>query len=359
MDKSELIRTVRESLSTRRLLVTLGVAGTMGVTEWIVLGHPLGLVFALGMGIATVTLAPLPWLWILPWGIRRAAWETVVRAGGVLVCSTLAVSAGFLLYIVAVHGLVRGVDSELPVAQSFLANWASMITSIPLFAAAGWGLSRHMQLERRLELHDAREMALRGALEEARMLALRSRLDPHFLFNTLNLVAELCREDPAEAERCIVRLSGLLRAALDRADQPLVPLGRELELCADYLELCQVRFGPRMQVDVDQDSRCAGLLIPPLTIQVLCENAVRHGIEASTHPGTVKVSVQADDEGEARIIVSSPGAFQGERKGGIGLDLTRKRLALAFGSSARLDVSTADDGAQTRAVLTIPRGARR
>jgi hypothetical protein len=356
MDNGELIRTVRESLSTRRLLVTLGVAGTMGVTEWIVVGHPVGLVFALGMGLATVTLAPLPWLWILPWGIRRPAWEMALRAGGVLACSTLAVAAGFFLYIAGSHGLARGVDPALPGAHSFLANWTSMITSIPLFAAAGWGLSRHMQLERRLELHDAREVALRNALEEARMLALRSRLDPHFLFNTLNLVAELCREDPAEAERCIVRLSGLLRAALDRADQPLVPLHRELELCADYLELCQVRFGSRMQMVVDQDPRCADLPIPPLTIQVLCENAVRHGIEASTHPGTVEVSAQAERDGGARIIVSSPGAFRGERKGGIGLQLTRKRLALAFGSRARLDVGSADDGTRTRAVLTIPGG---
>ncbi len=359
MDGLDLTRTIRESLSLRRLVVTLGVAGTMGVSEWLGLGHPIGLLFGLAMGFATVTLAPLPWLLILPWGIRRPAWDTALRALAVLATSAAAVCVGFFLYMLAVRGVVRGIHPLVPGARAYLYAWSSVIISVPLFAAAGWGLSRHMQLERRLEVHDERELALSNALEEARMLALRSRLDPHFLFNTLNLVAELCREDPPEAERCVVRLSGLLRAALDQAEQPLAPLGRELDLCADYLELCRVRFGSRMRVRFDRDPAAAHLPVPPLCVQVLCENAVRHGIETHTDGGAVEVTALRLEDGGARVTVSSPGAFRGDRKGGIGLDLTRRRLSLAYGDRARLEVHTASDGEHTDAVLTIPAGAGR
>ncbi len=354
MDQDDLTRIIRESLSFRRLVVTLGVAGTMGVTEWLGLGHPVGLAFGLGMGFITVTLAPLPWLLVLPWGIRRPAWETAARALGVLACSAVVVGLGFFLYMLAVRGVMDGAHPLVPGARAYLSAWSSMAVSVPLFAAAGWGLSRHMQLERRLEVHDARELALRNALEEARMLALRSRLDPHFLFNTLNLVAELCREDPPEAERCVVRLSGLLRAALDQADQPLVPLHRELDLCTDYLDLCRVRFGPRMQVRIRRDQQAEAMPIPPLTVQVLCENAVRHGIEARSEGGEVVVSSQVTDDG-VRVTVTSPGRYRGDRKGGIGLDLTRRRLALAYGAMASLAVCTSGDGEHTQAVLTIRR----
>jgi two-component system, LytTR family, sensor histidine kinase AlgZ len=356
MDWSEAKRTTRELLSGRRLMVTFGVAGTMGLLEWLGTGNPIGMIFGLAMGALALLVAPLAWLVVLPWGLRRSAPEILARSLGVIAISTLVVWAAFTAYFVALSALVHHVRPLVSSAYPLLSNdWVSVAVSVPLFTAAGWGLSRHLQLERRLEVHDEREIALRNALDEAQMLALRSRLDPHFLFNALNLVAELCREDPVEAERCVVRLSTLLRAAIERADQPMIALGRELDLCVDYLELCRVRFGDRLAISVRRAPEAEHASVPSMSVQVLCENAVRHGIERRSQPGTVQIVTELRDQ-VVRVQVISPGPFLGERVGGVGLDLTRRRLGLAWGGKAKLQVKTAHDGDSTIAELLFPKG---
>ncbi len=356
------ITTLREYLSLRRVLVTLGVAGTMGIVEWLGLGHPIGLGFALVMGILALLVAPAPWLWLLPWGLRRGHLEVALRAVGVLAISAAIVLAAYLGFFL-LRDLV--VPTPRPVAWRALPHlsaWSSVVISIPLLAAAGWGLARHLELERRLEVHSERALALQSALEEARLLALQSRLDPHFLFNALNLVAELCREDPEEAERCVLRLAGLLRAALDAAREGgagVIPLGRELDLCADYLELCRARFGARLRVEIERAPEAESARVPFFAVQTLCENAVRHGVERCSEGGLVRVRALAGADA-VRVQVTSPGPFRGERAGGVGLELTRERLALAFpAGAARLAIATAEDGASTLAELTLPaaRGA--
>jgi len=170
-------------------------------------------------------------------------------------------------------------------------------------------------------------------------------------------VAELCREDPAEAERCVVRLSGLLRAVLDCSGRPSVPLGKELDLCADYLDLCRARFGARLEVAVERDPAAEGALVPSLSVQVLCENAVRHGVERAAAGGLVKVVTTLEREAGAarvRVRVESPGPFRGERVGGLGLETARRRLALSHGEAGRLEVRTSEDGARTIAELVVP-----
>ena len=353
MSHGGIIDTWRALFSLRRVIVTFGVASTIGVVEWMGLGHPIGLVFGLVMGLGCLLLAPLPWLWILPWGLRRPPAQIALRALGVLVMCTAVVCAAFALFFAVQSSLVPPGSRSLWNALPHLSAWSSVLISIPLFAAAGWGLSRHLELERRLEVRDVREVALLGALEEARMMALQSRLDPHFLFNALNLVAELCRDEPAEAERCVVRLSALLRSALEHGDRPTIELGRELDLCADYLELCRVRFGDRLQVELSREPAAEHVRTPLFSVQVLCENAVHHGVERATEGGTVRV-VSTVEQGSACVEVISPGAFRGERPGGKGLELTRRRLALAHGDAARLEVRTTDDGQGTLARLSLP-----
>jgi hypothetical protein len=353
------ITTWRDYLSFRRVIVTLGVAGTMGVVEWIGLGHVIGLVFGVAMGILALLVAPMPWLWILPWGLRRPPLGILGRALAVVALSGAFVVVAYLAFFALRDHLAPHPRPLVAHAIPHLSAWSAVVISVPLFCAAGWGLSRHLELERRLEVHDARAVALQGALEEARLLAVQSRLDPHFLFNALNLVAELCQEDPAEAERCVLRLSGLLRAALEHSREgPLISLGRELDLCLDYLELCRARFGDRLRVEVQRDPAAEGARLPFFTVQVLCENAVRHGIERQPEGGTVQIETAALEDGRTRVRVHSPGAFGGERQGGVGLDLTRRRLALAFGDTARLAVGTIEDGAppqvRTRAEVMLP-----
>ena len=181
MDWSEAKRTTRELLSGRWLMVTFGVAGTMGLLEWLGLGHPIGMIFGLGMGALALLVAPLTWLVVLPWGLKRSAPEILARSLGVIAICTIVVWAAFTAYVLARSVLVHGIRPMIAGAYPLLSNdWVSVAVSVPLFTAAGWGISRHLQLERRLEVHDEREIALRNALDEAQMLALRSRLDPHF-----------------------------------------------------------------------------------------------------------------------------------------------------------------------------------
>jgi hypothetical protein len=355
VERAEIARTIRESLTVRRLVVTFGVAGTMGVVEWLGLGHPVGLGFGLVMGLLALLVAPLPWLAILPWGLRRPPLRIALRAAAVVAIGAAVVVAAFALYYVAVRAVVPRAGTLLLGAWPNLDAWASAAVATTLFVAAGWGLARHLELERRLEVHDARAVELQGALEQARLLLLQSRLDPHFLFNGLNLVVELCRDDPLEAERCVLRLSALLRAALEQGEQPLVPLGRELDLCADYLELCRARYGARLQVVIERDPATANARVPSLAVQTLCENAVRHGVERHPDGGTVRVETAAS-AGGVEVRVRSPGPFRGEREGGVGLALTRRRLALSYGTRAGLEVATTPDGGATLARLTLPAG---
>ena len=344
---------LRDFLHHRRLIVTFGVAGTIGVAEWLGLGHPIGLVFGLFMGVMALLVSPLPWLWILPWGLRRPPLEIAVRATAVLQLSALVVVVPFIAYFWVLDAYALRGQPLMPNALPAMSDWTSMVVSVPLFTAAGWGISRHLELERRLEVRDGRELALMGALEEARMMAIQSRLDPHFLFNALNLVAELCREEPAEAERCVVRLSGLLRAALEHGEQPMIPLARELDLCADYLDLCGVRFGDRLQVEMERDPAAEEARTPLFSVQVLCENAVRHGVERTPSGGCVRIETEAGPD-RVRVRVTNPGPFRGEREGGKGIELTRRRLALALGEDARLEVRTIDAGQRTLAELELP-----
>jgi len=350
-------RTLREFLGFRRLLVTGSVAGTMGAVEWLALGHPVGLIFGLVMGLMALLVSPLPWIWILPWGLKRPLPVILLRASAVLALSAVVVVAAYLLFFVTRDLLAPGWRQHPSSAIPHLSSWSAVVVSVPLFAAAGWGLSRHSELERRLEVQDERALALGKALNQARLMALQSRLDPHFLFNALNLVAELCVEDPKEAERCVVRLGALLRAALEHGDAALIPLGRELDLCADYLELCRTRFGDRLTVEIERASAAEEVHVPLFAVQVLCENAVRHGVERTPGGGTVRIETGASGN-TARITVTNPGSFRGVPRrgasGGLGIDLTRRRLDLAFGSAATLTVATADSGNSTVAELTIP-----
>jgi len=266
----------------------------------------------------------------------------------------VAVVIPYLAFFAARDALVPGWRQAASSIIAHLSSWSAVVVSIPLFAAAGWGLSRHSELERRLLVQDERELALRRALDQARLMALQSRLDPHFLFNALNLVAELCVEEPGEAERCVVRLSALLRAALEHGDAPLIPLARELDLCADYLELCRTRFGDRLRVEVDRDPAAETARAPLFAVQVLCENAVRHGIERTPGGGTVRIETRVKDRTVA-VRVTSPGRFrEPKRGGGLGIELTRRRLALAFGAEASLEVASTPDGDATEARLTLP-----
>ncbi len=140
-----------------------------------------------------------------------------------------------------------------------------------------------------------RHRAFSPALVEARLQALQARIRPHFLFNTLNAVLSLIRKDPQRAEHALEDLADLYRMVMaDAAD--LTTLGREIELARQYLNLEQLRLGPRLAVEWKIEDAPRDALVPPLLLQPLVENAVYHGIEPGVAPGTIEIAIGREQD---------------------------------------------------------------
>jgi two-component system sensor histidine kinase AlgZ len=204
-----------------------------------------------------------------------------------------------------------------------------------------------------LAYFELRSRALSPALVEARLQALQARIRPHFLFNSINAVLSLVRSDPSRAETALQDMADLFRVLM-RDNRELAPLGDELELCRQYLELEQLRLGERLKVDWNLKSMPADALVPPLVLQPLLENAVYHGIEPSSEPGTVSVNVFLT-RGEVHAILKNPYRTDGGRHHSgnkMALANVRERLALHFDAEASLASRVTKEGYEVH--ITLP-----
>jgi LytS/YehU family sensor histidine kinase len=194
--------------------------------------------------------------------------------------------------------------------------------------AAGVGLGLIFQGFEREQLRRQREGQLEVAAREAELQAIKAQLQPHFLLNSLNSVLALIRHDPAAAEQMLARLASLLHAVFDRLDQQLVPLAPELDMVRDYLEVERMRFEDRLRFDIRLDSNAGAVLVPPLLLQPLVENAVKHGIEPHTRPGTIMIDAWLAN-GRLQIAIADTGEGpDGATAAGTGrgIELTQRRL---------------------------------
>jgi signal transduction histidine kinase len=208
--------------------------------------------------------------------------------------------------------------------------------------------------QRSAELARARQL---GA--EARLHALAAQIHPHFLFNTLNSISALVSTDPARAEAMLARLAGLLRFILD-ADRRLVPLAQELAIVRDYLEIEQTRFGDRLRWTVDAAPDVPACEVPPLSVQTLVENSIKHAIAPRRGGGEIRVAVRRDADGGALALGvwdDGPGFDAENLAPGHGLDNLRQRLAALYGTAGRLAIERAADG--TEVTVHLPATAAR
>lgn len=190
------------------------------------------------------------------------------------------------------------------------------------------------------------------AQAEARVQALQARIQPHFLFNSLNTIASLIPEKPESAEAATLDLADIFRGSMRRADRP-IPLSEELGLARQYLDMEQRRLGDRLRVEWRVEELPAGAAILPLILQPLLENAVGHGVQSRPEGG--KVSVYGRSEGDQVVItIGNPVPPEGAVSHGQGMALLniRERLELAFGPRASL--LTSSDHEWFYAVLSIP-----
>ena len=246
-------------------------------------------------------------------------------------------SAGSLLLVLAVTGassylalqlypdLGRGAEGPWWLLRNLIV--AAVLTGIIL---------RYFYLGQQLRLQEKLEL-------QARLDSLRSRIRPHFLFNTLNSIASLIVSRPEAAEQAVEDLSELFRASLQETHRPTT-VADELRLCELYLGIEKLRLGERLQLDWQLDDDALELLMPSLLLQPLMENAVYHGISQMPRGGTISVSV-AVVSGEIQVRISNPVPGEATRSQGhqIALANIRQRLQALYGAGARLLAGPEDD----------------
>jgi sensor histidine kinase YesM len=211
--------------------------------------------------------------------------------------------------------------------------------------------------------YDTRRRAeqLEARLAETRLDALRAQLDPHFLFNALNSIAETIHRDPAAADRMLVGLGELLRSSLERRETRTVALEEELRLLRHYLQIEQVRLGERLVVEWDVASGVGDACVPPLLLQPLAENAIRHAIATRIAPGHLLVRAWHERDVLCLAIRDDGGASPSQVpiRHGVGLSNIRARLALLYGDDATLTLErTPDGGTEARVRLPLHRIAQ-
>lgn len=202
--------------------------------------------------------------------------------------------------------------------------------------------------------HREKAHALEKLATETRLKLLESQLEPHMLFNTLANLRVLIGVDPARATAMLDQLNDYLRATLAASrTEGSHPLALEFQRLRDYLGLMSVRMGGRLRYTLDLPDDLAQHPVPPLLLQPLVENAIRHGLEPAVNGGEITVSTRR--EGNAlRITVQDTGVgFDGDPRSGFGLTQVRERLTTAFGTRAALDWTSAA-GQGTRITLTLP-----
>ncbi len=270
-----------------------------------------------------------------------------------------------ILWIVLIGALLlcrlRPLLPRLSAASGVALCFAVLLVTIALVATAGqwllgylkpdWGSAAWVVLQHlavggiiaglALRYFFLQQQAQLQALMQARFQSLQSRIRPHFLFNSMNIIASLIGKDPDAAETVVLDLADLFRASLKEAGAE-VTLAHELDLCRRYIGIEQLRMGERLKVDWQVgDTPLDDLRIPLLTLQPLLENAVYHGIHPLPAGGTVTVAVSYRD-GQVRITVTNPvapapGETPGHRGNRMALENIRHRLVALYGPTAKVE----------------------
>ncbi|MGY0799445.1 sensor histidine kinase [Lysobacter sp. A286] len=217
-------------------------------------------------------------------------------------------------------------------------------------------ITRRIAEGRRNEQAAAAQTSTEKELTVAKLSLLHAQVEPHFLYNTLASAQLLTRSDPSAADDMLGHLILYLRHSLPRTDDELSTLGAELERALAYLEILRIRMGARLSVQVDVPENLRATPLPPMMLQTLVENAIKHGLEPRTGGGTVWIRARRSEESVAVTVADDGDGFNSKTSGtGIGLKNVRERLRLIYDSNAALTV-IANFPAGVAATLTVPAG---
>src|SRR5262245_17081704 len=236
-------------------------------------------------------------------------------------------------------------DRTAPIATVFAGHTAVIL---------GWcGIYVAVHYLRGLRAAEAEKWRLELAVRDTELRALRAQLNPHFLFNSLNSLRGLVTEDPARARDAITGLAGLLRYSLQLSRAPTTTLERELDATRQYLELEALRFEARLTYSLDIDPRALEHRVPPMLVQTIVENAIKHGITERPEGGVIRIEARMQGEDLVIRVVNTGTLDRAREQRGIGLANSAERLRLLFGERARLELVASGPG-QVSCDVTVP-----
>ena len=273
-------------------------------------------------------------------GVLRSRWCVEWRAG--LVGIPVGFTAGFALATaLAGWSLAEVLDHH---RDGLLMSAATAL----IFGVLGtWHFRNQDQIltaRREAEVERARRIEQENLAARTQLALLQAQIEPHFLFNTLSNVVGLIDTEPAAARRMLIDLTALLRTSLARTRRSDFALGEELDLLRAYLGIMSVRMGARLRWQIDADPAALSARLPPLMVQPLVENAIRHGIEPAADGGELTVRCQRNG-GDLVIDVDNSGLpFARGAGAGLGLANVRERLASCYGSRAGLELHARPGG---------------
>lgn len=289
------------------------------------------------------------------WGWLQLGWAPLLpRVMGVAALMSVAWSAVGFGYV---YGILEEPWSSTKITLR-LGIMASTINGMLLFC--GWFslyfIYHTFERLRRMQLEQFR---LAASVKEAELRALKSQVNPHFLFNSLNSLRALIDEDAPRARESVTRLANMLRYSLQSGQQETVPLEEEIRIVEDYLALELIRHEDRLRVHWAVADEARALSVPPMLLQTLVENAVKYGISTRREGGEIRIAAALEGE-DLHIRVSNPGdlasppsaaAAKAGSSTGVGLRNASERLQLLFGDAARLSLTAESAGYVTAHVL--------
>jgi len=238
-------------------------------------------------------------------------------------------------------------------------SWITALTTMGIVALimlkVVLGSKRKAETQARQASTVAAQEGLKRQLAEAQLKTMQAQVEPHFLFNTLSSVDYLIETDPARASRMQKNLIQYLRAALPQMREGSSNLGREISLCRSYLEILKVRMDDRLQFSINVPQGLQSAIFPPMMLQTLVENAIKHGLEPKPEGGSLSLSAVIAD-GMLRVAVADSGlGFGVAQRGGTGVGLVnvRERLQALFGSTASLAIEANSEGG-TIVTIAVP-----
>ena len=228
--------------------------------------------------------------------------------------------------------------------ETGIANHSTLYLLIPMIAVCVifYNWQRSKDLDRKISEQEYQLLNLEKLKTKAQLNALEARINPHFLYNSLNSITGLIHDNPDKAEEMTIQLSKLFRATTGRSDQSFHSIAEELDIVKSYLSIEQMRFGDRLKYSIHLEPGLENIKIPRFLLQPIVENAIKHGISKITEHGIIDVRITKENDLIAFQIHDNGPAFKEDLSGGYGLRSISDKLQLIYGNDANLQIENND-----------------